>query len=161
MKKKEVSTSELDATDLAILKQIQSDGRISNSKLAETVNLSETPCWRRWKRIEQDGYIDGYAAILNQKKLGIQVSGFTLVTLGGHQVENTEPLEEFVTSVDWILSCYCISGAADYIVHVVAKDLDDYFERISTLRRVPGVSSIQSNIAMKEIKNSVQIPLGE
>ncbi|MCK6264669.1 Lrp/AsnC family transcriptional regulator [Vibrio sp. ZSDE26] len=159
MKKKELSINELDTTDFSILKKIQKDGRISNSKLADDVNLSETPCWRRWKRIEEEGFIDGYAAILNRKKLGIQVSGFTLVTLGGHQVEDTEPLEEFARNTDWILSCHCISGMADYMVQVVARDLDEYFDHISTLRRVPGVSAIQSNIAMKEIKNSVQLPL--
>ncbi len=67
MKKKESTNFELDSTDFAILDHIQKDGRMSNSKLAETVNLSETPCWRRWKKMEEEGYIEGYAAKLNRK----------------------------------------------------------------------------------------------
>ncbi len=116
MKKKESTNFELDNTDFDILDHIQKDGRISNSKLAETLNLSETPCWRRWKKMEEEGYIEGYAAKLNRKKLGFQVSGFTLVTLGSHEVENTTPFEDFVAETDWILMCHCIAGSADYMV---------------------------------------------
>ncbi|WP_100751683.1 Lrp/AsnC family transcriptional regulator [Vibrio salilacus] len=160
MKKKESTKFILDNTDLSILSHIQRDGRMSNSKLAETVNLSETPCWRRWKRMEDEGYIEGYAARLNRKKLGFQVSGFTLVTLGSHEVENTEPFEDFVAENNWILMCHCIAGGADYIVQVVAQDLDEYFERISSMRRVKGVSAIQSNVSVKEIKSTFQLPIG-
>ncbi|WP_394250152.1 Lrp/AsnC family transcriptional regulator [Vibrio profundi] len=159
MKKKESTNFLLDDTDISILGHIQEDGRMSNSKLAEQVNLSETPCWRRWKKMEEEGYIEGYAAKLNRKKLGFQVSGFTLVTLGSHEVENTEPFEDFVEGANWILMCHCIAGGADYIVQVVAKDLDEYFERISSMRRVKGVSAIQSNVSVKEIKNTFQLPL--
>ncbi len=159
MKKKESTNFELDSTDLSILQHVQKDGRMSNSKLAETVNLSETPCWRRWKKMEEEGYIEGYAARLNRKKLGFQVSGFTLVTLGSHEVENTEPFEDYVAESDWILMCHCIAGGADYIVQVVARDLDEYFEHISSIRRVKGVSAIQSNVSVKEIKSTFQLPL--
>ncbi|EEX93636.1 transcriptional regulator [Vibrio orientalis CIP 102891 = ATCC 33934] len=159
MKQKESTNNVLDDTDLTILRHIQNDGRISNSKLAEKVNLSETPCWRRWKKMEEEGYIEGYQAKLNRKKMGYQVSGFTLVTLGSHEVENTDPFEDFVAESDWILMCHCIAGGADYIVQVVAKDLDEYFERISSMRRVKGVSSIQSNVSVKEIKGTLQLPL--
>lgn len=161
MKQKESTKEVLDGTDIAILEYIQQDGRMSNSKLAEKVNLSETPCWRRWKRMEEAGYIDGYAAKLNRKKLGFHVAGFTLVTLGNHEVENTEPFEEFVAVTDWIPMCHCIAGGADYMVQVLAKDLEEYFERISSIRRVKGVSAIQSNISVKELKNSYRLPLEE
>ncbi|MEZ8822098.1 Lrp/AsnC family transcriptional regulator [Vibrio sp. 10N.222.54.A1] len=161
MKQKESTKEVLDDTDIAILEHIQQDGRMSNSKLAEKVNLSETPCWRRWKRMEETGYIDGYAAKLNRKKLGFHVAGFTLVTLGNHEVENTEPFEEFVAVTDWIPMCHCIAGGADYMVHVLAKDLEEYFERISSIRRVKGVSAIQSNISVKELKNSYRLPLSD
>ncbi|PSW22092.1 Lrp/AsnC family transcriptional regulator [Photobacterium sanctipauli] len=159
MIKKESPQEVLDDTDLSILRHIQNEGRISNSKLAEKVHLSETPCWRRWKRMEEAGYIDGYNAVLNRKKLGFQVSGFTFVTLGNHEVENTEPFEEYAAATDWILMCHCIAGSADYLVQVVAKDLEEYFEHISAIRRVKGVSAIQSNISVKQIKNSFQLPL--
>lgn len=96
---------------------------------------------------------------MNRKKLGFQVSGFTLVTLGSHEVENTTPFEDFVAETDWILMCHCIAGSADYMVQVVAKDLDEYFDRISAIRRVKGISAIQSNVSVKEIKSTFQLPL--
>ncbi|WP_086050422.1 Lrp/AsnC family transcriptional regulator [Vibrio syngnathi] len=161
MKVKESTNEVLDDTDIAILGHIQKDGRMSNSKLAEKVNLSETPCWRRWKRMEETGYIDGYTAQLNRKKLGLHVSGFTLVTLGNHEVKNTEPFEEFAAVTDWIPMCHCIAGGADYMIQVLARDLEEYFERISSIRRVKGVSAIQSNISVKELKNSYQLPLAD
>lgn len=149
----------LDEIDLAILRHIQNDARINNSKLAEKVNLSETPCWRRWKRLEEAGYIDGYRALLNRKKLGIQISSFTLITMGNHEEESTLPFEEFAKETEWIVMCHCISGGADYMVHLVAKDMDEFFERISSLRRIKGVSGLQSNISVKEIKSGTQMPL--
>ncbi|USD43711.1 Lrp/AsnC family transcriptional regulator [Vibrio sp. SCSIO 43135] len=160
MKKKESIQFSLDDTDLAILELIQKEGRMSNSKLAERLHLSETPCWRRWKRLEEEGFIDGYSATLNRKRMGYQVVGFTFVTLGSHEVENTEPFEEFAQNHAWVQMCHCIAGSADYIVQIVAKDLDDYFEHISAMRRVKGVSSIQSNVSVKEVKTHLQLPLG-
>lgn len=159
MKEKESTQQNLDATDFTLLKHIQSEGRISNAKLAEKLNLSETPCWRRWKRLEEANYISEYTAVLNRKKLGYSMIGFTLVSLDSHVIENTEHFEEFVTKTDWIPVCHCIAGGADFIVEVIARDLDEYYERISQLRRVRGVSALNSNIAVKEIKNSLKIPI--
>ncbi|EPA0985915.1 Lrp/AsnC family transcriptional regulator [Vibrio parahaemolyticus] len=157
--KKENTHDMLDDTDMSMLRHIQRDGRISNSKLSEKVNLSETPCWRRWKRLEEANYISEYTAVLNRKKLGFSMVGFTLVTLGSHEIENTDFFEEFVSKTDWIPLCHCIAGGADYIVQVIARDLDEYYECISQLRRVKGVSAVHSNVSVKEIKSSHMIPL--
>lgn len=159
MERKENTTEVLDETDLTMLRYIQDDGRISNSKLSDKVNLSETPCWRRWKRLEESGYISEYSAVLDRKKLGYSMMGFTLVSLGSHEMENTDNFEQFVASMDWIPICHCIAGGADYIVQIIAKDLDEYYERISQLRRIKGVSALHSNISVKEIKNSCFVPL--
>ncbi|ASI92841.1 MULTISPECIES: Lrp/AsnC family transcriptional regulator [Vibrio] len=160
MNKKESATYELDDIDIAILRIIQREGRISNNKLAERVNLSETPCWRRWKRLEEAGYIDNYTTVLNRQKLNLQVSGFTLVTLGNHDVESTEPFEEFVGLVEWVVMCSCIAGSADYIVQIVAQSLEQYYDRLSELRRVKGVTALQSNMSIKEIKSTSHLPIG-
>ncbi len=159
MKKKENPTEELDHTDLALLKRIQKEGRISNSKLSETLNLSETPCWRRWKKLEEEGYVDEYRAILNRRKLGFNVVGFTQVTLGSHEEARTDDFEQFVNSADWIPLCHCITGSADYFVQVIARDLDEYYERINQIRRVEGVSALHSSVSVKEVKNHTQVPL--
>ncbi|MCE0492948.1 Lrp/AsnC family transcriptional regulator [Vibrio salinus] len=159
MNKQELTNNTLDDTDLSMLRHIQREGRISNSKLSEKVNLSETPCWRRWKRLEDSEYIKEYIAVLNRKKLGFSMVGFTLVTLSNHEIENTDFFEQFVSSTDWIPMCHCIAGGADYIVEVIAHDLDEYYDRISQLRRVKGVSALHSNISVKEIKTSHHLPL--
>lgn len=159
MIKKEKASELLDDTDLSMLNIIQSDGRISNSKLSEKINLSETPCWRRWKKLEEEGYINEYIAILNRKKLGFSMIGFTQVTLGSHEEESTDLFEQFVLSSDWIPSCHCTAGGADYVVQIIARDLDEYYQRIHQLRRVKGVSALHSSISVKEIKNSLIIPL--
>ncbi|WP_421865946.1 Lrp/AsnC family transcriptional regulator [Motiliproteus sp.] len=157
--KKETTKPQFDNTDLSLLKHIQSDGRISNSKLAEKVNLSETPCWRRWKKLEDEGYIDQYRAVLNRKKLGFNVVGFTQITLSSHEEENTDLFEQFVAQTDWIPLCHCVTGTFDFLVQVVARDLDEYYERIHQLRRVQGVSALHSSVSVKEIKNSSLLPL--
>ncbi|WP_413701288.1 Lrp/AsnC family transcriptional regulator [Psychromonas sp. KJ10-10] len=159
MNKKENTKDVLDKTDLSLLKHIQNDARISNSKLAEKINLSETPCWRRWKKLEDDNYIEEYRAILNHKKLGFSVNGFTQVSLGSHAEESTDLFEAFVADTDWIPMCHCITGGADYIVQIIAQDLDEYYERIHQLRRVQGVSALHSSISVKEIKSSNLLPL--
>lgn len=159
MNKKENPNIEIDNTDLALLKYIQRDGRISNSKLSEKVNLSETPCWRRWKKLEDEGYIDEYRAVLNRKKLGFSVIGFTQVTLGSHEEARTDHFEEFVNTTDWIPLCHCITGSADYFVQIIARDLDEYYERINQLRRVDGVSALHSSVSVKEVKSHNQVPL--
>lgn len=161
MNKKETSHEVLDDTDVSILKALQTDGRISNSKLSEKVHLSETPCWRRLKRLEEQEYISEYTAVLNRKKLGFSVVGFTLVSLGSHDIKNTDIFEQFVAQSDWIPLCHCIAGGADYIVQVIAKDLDQYYDRISELRRVQGVTALHSNISVKEIKHTHTIPLSD
>lgn len=159
MSKKENSNTGIDSTDFALLKHIQRDGRISNSKLSEKVNLSETPCWRRWKKLEEEGYIDEYRAVLNRKKLGFSVIGFTQVSLGSHEEEHTDLFEQFVTATDWIPLCHCITGSADYLVQIIARDLDEYYERINQLRRVKGVSALHTSVSVKEIKSNNQVPL--
>ncbi|WP_117232870.1 Lrp/AsnC family transcriptional regulator [Vibrio maerlii] len=159
MIEKEIPTPELDEIDMSILRIIQKEGRISNSKLAERVNLSETPCWRRWKKLEESGYIDNYTAVLNRKKLNLPVSGFTHVTLSNHDEVSTSPFEKFVESVDWITMCHCIVGNADYIVLIIAKDLEQLYERLNELRKVAGVTALQSNISIHELKNTAQLPI--
>ena len=105
---------QLDLTDLAILRALQGDGRLSNAKLAEKLSLSETPCWRRIKRLEVDGFIEGYQANLNRKKLGYGVVAFVQVTLGNHAGEAPLQFETLVVSMPDIISCYNVTGDCDY-----------------------------------------------
>lgn len=149
----------IDATDINILEQLQLDCRIKVNDLGKRVNLSETPCWRRWKKLEQQGIVTEYRAILDRKKLGYDIIGFSQVTLNDHSPEQTDQFEQTVHDFDWILMCFCVTGSSDFILQVIARDLDEYYERISEIRRIKTVGAIQSSIAIKEVKNSSKLPL--
>ena len=150
----------LDSTDIAILRALQQDGRLTNARLAEQVALSETPCWRRLKRLEADGYIDAYRADLNRRKLGFGVVAFVQITLGDHAGDAPLQFEQRVAAMPEVLSCHNVTGESDYLLQVVAADLDTYgvFVR-DILRRLPGVSAIRSNLSLREIKSSHALPL--
>lgn len=157
--KKDSAHEHLDQTDLQILRQLQQDGRISNTRLSEKVNLSETPSWRRWKRLEEEGYIEEYRTVLNRRKLGFGVVVFTQVSFGRHDVELTDNFEKIVGELEWIQMCHCITGNVDYLLQLVARDLDEFSERITLLRRIPGVNAVQSHISVKEVKASARLPI--
>lgn len=157
-----VTNEALDKADLSILRLLQSDGRLSNARIAEQVNLSETPCWRRLKRLEGEGYIQGYQAMLSRRKLGFDVLAFVLVSLGKHRGEEPLAFEEQVARNPQILSCHNVTGESDYLLQVVAPDLDSYGQFVSTvLRQLPGVTAIRSLLSLREIKQSMQLPIPE
>lgn len=151
---------DIDATDRAILRELQNDGRLSNAKLSEQLALSETPCWRRLKRLEAEGFIQGYQANLNRTKLGFGVVAFVQVTLGNHAGEIPLRFEELVADMPEILSCHNVTGDCDYMMQVVAEDLEAYgaFVR-DRLRNLPGVASLQSNLSLQEVKTSTALPV--
>ncbi|TKC92542.1 Lrp/AsnC family transcriptional regulator [Trinickia terrae] len=150
----------LDKTDRAILMKIQSDGRATNASLAEAVGLSETPCARRLKRLESEGYIEGYQAVLSRSALQIGVVAFAHVRFGVHERKLSDQFEREIQAIPRIVSCHNISGSADYLLQVVAKDLEDYgvFMR-DVLRALPGVTAVESVLSLREVKRSSGLPL--
>lgn len=158
--KKDSTLWAVDSKDLEILRKLQSDGRISNSALSDQVSLSETPCWRRWKKLEDEGYIEEYRTVLNRRKLGFGVVVFTQVSFASHDIELTNQFEQLMRELDWVQMCHCITGDVDYLLQLVARDVDEFSERITLLRRIPGVTSVQSHISVNEIKDNPSLPLG-
>jgi DNA-binding Lrp family transcriptional regulator len=158
MKKNKPITA-LDAVDLAILRHLQSDGAMSTPKLAEQLSLSVTPCWRRLKRLEEEGYILGYQANLDRRKLGLDVMAFVSLSFGNVGDKQPNRFEALIQDHVQVLSCHKITGEADYLLVVLAHDLDDYSNFIEALRAIPGISSIHSNLALKEIKFNSRLPL--
>ena len=158
---KNISVNELDDTDRAILRLLQQDGTMSSSKLAEHLSLSVTPCWRRLKSLEGAGYIKDYQANLDRRKLGYGV--FSLINLSISSVGNEmpNPLEKIIKDCPNVLYCHKITCNADYLLQVVAEDLDRYSDFIEMLRTVPGIHSIHSNLALKEIKATTRLPVPE
>jgi DNA-binding Lrp family transcriptional regulator len=152
---------DLDDTDRTILRLLQENGTMSNPKLAELLSLSVTPCWRRLKRLENEGFIKGYQANLDRRKLGYGVFAFVSLSFGSVGSEMPNRFEETIQECRNVLSCHKITGNSDYLLQVVAEDLDRYGDFIEMLRQVPGIHSIHSNLALKEIKATTRIPIPE
>ncbi len=150
----------LDETDYALLSLMQTDGRASNVKLAQSLKLSETPCWRRLKRLEEAGCIEGYQAILNRRLLGFGVLAFAQISFAIHTDDSPYQFEEAIQAMPEILSCHNVTGEADYFLQIVAQDLDAYERLMSQkLRKLPGVTSIKSSLSLREVKDSTNLPL--
>lgn len=158
--KKNHSEVNLDETDLALLTLIQQDGRISNARIAEQLSLSEAPCWRRRKRLEEEGIIDNYQANLNRERLGFGVLALVQISFADPTDEAPVQFEEKIQEIPEILSCYNVTGETDYLLQVVARDLAAYELFLRTvLRKLPGVRSIQTSISLREVKNSSRLPV--
>lgn len=152
--------AQIDSINMEILNQLQNDGRMSNAKLADRLSMSETPCWRRLKKLEECGYIESYQANLNRRKLGLGVMAFVQLSCSEHDQVSTSEFQRIIETTPSILSCHNTTGEDDFLLVVVARDLDDYSAFVdSTLRRLPGVTSIRSNLSLKEMKSSNKLPL--
>ena len=155
-----MSAIELDDIDRRILTALQNNARISNVELARMVGLSPSPCLRRVKTLEDCGVIQRYVSLLDQGAVGFPVSVFVNVTLE-RQVESA--LEQFEAAIGKrpeVLECYLMTGDADYLLRVVTSDLASY-ERflVDHLTRIPGVSSIKSSFALKQVSYRTALPL--
>ena len=150
----------LDATDRRILAALQRKGRMSNAELSETVHLSQSACHRRVQRLEADGYIGGYVALVDARKLGIPTTVFVEITLQGQADEVLEAFETAVRRIPDVLECHLMAGTADYILKVVAENTDD-FARIHRqhLSRLPGVAQMQSSFALRTVFKTTALPV--
>jgi Lrp/AsnC family leucine-responsive transcriptional regulator len=151
----------LNRSDHAILSVLQSDGRISNVDLASRVNLSESACLRRVRALETSGLISGYAAQLDQKKVGLPVDVFVNITLQHQDLAELKAFEEAVQKIPEVMECYLMSGEHDYVLRVVVADVNDY-ERIHQryLTRLPGVDRVNSSFALRTVRKTNQLPIG-
>jgi Lrp/AsnC family transcriptional regulator, leucine-responsive regulatory protein len=152
--------SELDAIDSRILSALQKDGRLSNTVLAERVNLSASACHRRVQRLEKEGWITGYVALLNPRKMGRPTTVFVEITLSGQADEVLDAFEKAVARVPDVLECHLMAGSADYLLKVVAGDTED-FARIHRryLATLPGVAQMQSSFALRTVRQTTALPV--
>ncbi|WP_417720289.1 Lrp/AsnC family transcriptional regulator [Salipiger sp.] len=151
---------ELDDTDRRILRALQKQGRISNADLSETVNLSASACHRRVQRLEAEGYIGNYVALLDARRLGFPTTVFVEITLSGQAEELLDAFEKAVARVPDVLECHLMAGTADYILKIVAEDTED-FARIHRqhLSRLPGVAQMQSSFALRTVFRTTALPV--
>ena len=154
------ATLKLDRIDLKILAQLQKNSRIKNVDLAEAVGLSPSPCLIRVKRLEQAGYITGYGAQLQLKKLGDVVMVFTEVTLSDHRRDDFSRFEAAIRGIDEIIECHLVSGGYDYLLKFITQGVNHYQQIIeSMLERNIGIEKYFSYIVIKSpfIKNHYPI----
>ncbi len=150
----------LSPTDMKILEILQDDARVTNQVLAEKINLSASPCWRKVRRLEEEEVIQGYRAVLDRKKIGLGVMVFIRVVIDSHSEAEARKFEEEVTALEDVVACYSIGGDADFLLQVVASDLDSYADfAMSVVRRLPGIKEMQSMFVLKEIKPLVSYPI--
>ena len=150
----------LDRYDRAILSALQQDGRISNVQLAATVNLSESACLRRVRALEEAGLIERYVALLNQKAVGLTGTIFVHIALRREEQSELAAFEEAVQGIPEIMECYLMTGEFDYLLRVVVTDMAD-FERLhnEALTRLPGVSRVNSSVAIRTVTKTTELPL--
>lgn len=151
----------LDRSERLILRALQDDGRLSNVELARLAGLSESPCFRRVRRLEESGVIAGYAAVLDRRRLGLDVTAFVQVTLDKRTHADPARFLAEVEAEEHIVECHAMSGAHDYLLKVVARSIGHFSELcMERILRFPGVSNVESSFSLREIKCSRTLPLG-
>ncbi len=150
----------IDDFDRRILQMLQEEGRLSNTELAGRIGLSDTPCLRRVKRLEQEGIIQGYRAVLDRAAIGLGLTVFVGVKVDGHRDENATAIQEAFRQMPEVVSCHLVSGEADFLLQVVVPDLAAY-ERflLGRLLKLPMVKDIRSNFAIRTVKDDSALPL--
>ena len=151
---------EIDDRDRAILRALMADGRLSNVELAEKVYLSPSACLRRVKMLEESGLIQGYVMLLDPVAAGLAGAAYVSVTLEQQGRATLDRFEADVRRHPEIIECYLLAGAADYLLRVAFRDSRD-FERIHTdiLTQLPGVSRVQSTLALRTVKKTTALPV--
>ncbi|MBE1285631.1 MAG: winged helix-turn-helix transcriptional regulator [Rhodobacteraceae bacterium] len=150
----------IDETDRRILSVLQQKGRISNAELSDRVNLSPSACHRRVQRLEAEGFIRDYVALLDSRKMNLPTTVFVEITLSGQADEVLDAFERAVSRIPDVLECHLMAGTADYILKVVAENTED-FARIHRqhLSRLPGVAQMQSSFALRTVFKTTALPV--
>jgi DNA-binding Lrp family transcriptional regulator len=150
----------LDRYDIAILGELQQDARLSNTELAARIGLSAAPTWRRVRWLEEQGYITGYRAEIDRRKIGLGVLAFVRVDAERNNAEATQALEQAIRNLPEVVACHYISGAGTFELHVVATDLDA-FSRWSMQRlfKLPNVKDLHTSFSLGEVKAGAALPL--
>ena len=151
----------LDKFDLAILNELQQDGRLTNAELASRVGLSAAPCWRRVRALETSGFIRGYRAEIDRHKIGLDVLAFVRLDAAQNSGELLGKLEDAIRRLPEVTSCHYISGTGTFELQVVSRDLNSFsqFAR-DVLINLPNVKDLHTSFSLGEVKAAGALPLG-
>ncbi len=150
----------MDAIDRSILLLLQKDGKITIKEIAERLNLTTTPIFERVKKLERDGYIKSYKAILDRKKVGLQLMAFCNITLNQHQKDFIKKFEKDIQRFPEVVECYHVAGMFDYLIKIYAEDMEQYQDFLSNkLASLENISKVQSSFVMTEVKDFSFLPI--
>ena len=153
--------SELDRYDIAILRELQLDARLSNTELASRIGISAAPTWRRVKWLEEQGYITGYRAEIDRRKIGLGVLAFVRIDADRNTASATRQLEDAIRRLPEVISCHYISGSGTFELQVLTTDLDAFSKlSLDTLLNLPHVNNLHTSFSLGEVKAGAALPLG-
>ena len=153
--------NELDRIDIAILSELQNDGSLSIASLSERVGLSATPCWKRLKRLEEEGIIESRVALLNRTKGGLPVTVFVSVRTAHHDEKWLGQFAAAVIALPEVVEFHRMSGDVDYLLKVVTSDIGGYDRIYKRLIKVAQLTSVSSAFSMEQIKFTTALPLSQ
>jgi DNA-binding Lrp family transcriptional regulator len=151
--------SRLDAIDRKILKEIQDDGRITNVELARRVGISAPPCLRRVRALEEAGYIKGYRGLLDEKRLGFELTVFAFVHLSSQAEADLIAFEDFVRGEPLVRECWMLSGEIDFLLKCVAPDHKTFQAFVETLTAAPHVRNVKTALTLRNSKDAAMVPM--
>ena len=153
-------TLTLTKQDVAILKLLQRDATASTAAIAEKLNMSQSPCWRRINRLEQEGLIQRRVALLDRDALGMEVVVFATINLTSSGRQNLIEFEREIVLYEEVIECYTMTGIWDYMLKIVTRDIRHYESFVrNTLTASPSIRELHSHMAVTEIKNTTELPL--
>ena len=157
----QATSAALDRYHIALLAELQRDARQSNAELAQRIGLSAAPTWRRVKWLEEQGYITGYRAEIDRRRIGLGVLAFVRVDAERSAGEATRALEDAIRALPEVVACHYISGTGTFELQCMATDLDAFSRfSINTLLKLPNVKDIHTSFSLGEVKASGVLPLG-
>jgi DNA-binding Lrp family transcriptional regulator len=149
----------LDAIDQQILKELQAEGRMTNVELARRVGISAPPCLRRVRALQEAGYIKGYRALLDEKKLGFEVTAFAMVHLSSQAESDLAAFEQFVRTQPLVRECWMLSGEIDFILKCVAPNLAAFQALVTDLTGAPHVRNVKTSLTLRDSKDEAMVPM--
>ncbi len=157
----EAHGASLDRYDIAILRALQQDARLSNAELAARIGLSAAPTWRRVRWLEEQGFITGYRAEIDRRKIGLGVLAFVRIDADRNTAAATRELEEAIRRIPEVISCHYISGSGTFELQVMATDLDAFSRfALDVLLNLPHVKDLHTSFSLGEVKSGGALPLG-
>ena len=149
----------MDKIDRHILEVLQKEARLSTAELADRIGLSPSPCARRLKRLEDEGYIENYQANVNKAKVGIAMSFFVEVSLNSHQEDSIATFEKALSDMDEVINGHVVSGSYDYLLEVVSPNLDGYERFTRKLHKLASVKDIHTHLSVRKVINKTTLPI--